>query len=380
MYPEWQRVNEECHQLIHIGDILYDDSSLENSQKDILKTVISYFGAESGQFCLHKSEKPVACKEKTALQNLSWAYTQQYIDYYHDLDPFVHIMPEVRAFRDNDLLSAILWRSCEFNDDFIRPQKIRHLLVMRVHNDTHMLGHMGVFRSCDGPAFSKKDLFKAQYLSSVLSQNLRLKNLLQRSQEMEGVIRQFMGVPSTEVLILDSNLNLVYWNPQTLQSCLSTSPDQKNTGSIKKNYPILPGNIMEKCIKIRESLRENYSSLYSENRYALSWSETGRQVTSEIIVLPSSNHPDITFSSFHFLIVLHYVHRSTLAHRSSGTGDHKLTYKEVEIAKFICQGLTNKEIGQQLYVSLPTVVTHVKHIYQKLGVQRRSQLIHNLLS
>jgi DNA-binding CsgD family transcriptional regulator len=37
-------------------------------------------------------------------------------------------------------------------------------------------------------------------------------------------------------------------------------------------------------------------------------------------------------------------------------------------------GKTNKEIAGQLYLSLNTVETHLAHVYQKLGINRRGQL------
>jgi DNA-binding NarL/FixJ family response regulator len=41
----------------------------------------------------------------------------------------------------------------------------------------------------------------------------------------------------------------------------------------------------------------------------------------------------------------------------------------------IGQGYRNKEIANKLYISEPTVKTHLQHIFQKLGVKNRSQLI-----
>ena len=51
-----------------------------------------------------------------------------------------------------------------------------------------------------------------------------------------------------------------------------------------------------------------------------------------------------------------------------------LTSREREITYLICRGLSNKEIGDRLYISLPTVVTHVHHIFEKLEVTSRSKL------
>lgn len=52
-----------------------------------------------------------------------------------------------------------------------------------------------------------------------------------------------------------------------------------------------------------------------------------------------------------------------------------LSNKEREIVKIISQGLTNKEIASQLYISEQTVKTHVNSIFKKLNLARRTQLV-----
>jgi DNA-binding CsgD family transcriptional regulator len=53
---------------------------------------------------------------------------------------------------------------------------------------------------------------------------------------------------------------------------------------------------------------------------------------------------------------------------------HPLTAREFEVAKLIVQGLTNAEIGEQIFVSPKTVSAHVEHILAKLGVARRAEI------
>lgn len=43
-------------------------------------------------------------------------------------------------------------------------------------------------------------------------------------------------------------------------------------------------------------------------------------------------------------------------------------------AGLVTEGLTNKQIAQQLFISDNTVDSHIRHIMNKLGVNSRSQI------
>ena len=52
-----------------------------------------------------------------------------------------------------------------------------------------------------------------------------------------------------------------------------------------------------------------------------------------------------------------------------------LTTREHEILVLIAQGLTNREIGERLFVSENTVKTHSSRLFEKMQVNRRVQAV-----
>jgi LuxR family maltose regulon positive regulatory protein len=52
-----------------------------------------------------------------------------------------------------------------------------------------------------------------------------------------------------------------------------------------------------------------------------------------------------------------------------------LSQRELQILTLICKGLSNQEIGQQIFLSLSTVKWHNQNIFDKLDVQRRTEAV-----
>jgi DNA-binding CsgD family transcriptional regulator len=52
----------------------------------------------------------------------------------------------------------------------------------------------------------------------------------------------------------------------------------------------------------------------------------------------------------------------------------QLTAQELQIAQLAAQGLSNREIGERLYLSHRTISTHLYRVFPKLGITSRGQL------
>ena len=66
---------------------------------------------------------------------------------------------------------------------------------------------------------------------------------------------------------------------------------------------------------------------------------------------------------------------ATVEQNRSAADQETLTQREQEILSLVAQGLSNREIAEQLCVSRYTVESHIKHIYRKLSVSKRTKAV-----
>jgi RNA polymerase sigma factor (sigma-70 family) len=86
--------------------------------------------------------------------------------------------------------------------------------------------------------------------------------------------------------------------------------------------------------------------------------------------------------SFEGLGLLRYAERAHRELRASGEAPRRrvpeawaqLTPQELQIAQLAAEGLSNREIGERLYLSHRTVGSHLYRLFPKLGVTTRTQL------
>ncbi|MFL1446211.1 helix-turn-helix transcriptional regulator, partial [Nocardiopsis protaetiae] len=57
---------------------------------------------------------------------------------------------------------------------------------------------------------------------------------------------------------------------------------------------------------------------------------------------------------------------------AAGEAPAGLTQREVEVLRLVARGMTNREIGEKLFISAKTVSVHMSNLMGKLGVTNRN--------
>jgi len=70
-----------------------------------------------------------------------------------------------------------------------------------------------------------------------------------------------------------------------------------------------------------------------------------------------------------------YARRGRGERRRPPIGWASLTPAELDIVRLVAGGHTNAEIGQRLFMSVNTVKKHLSHVYAKLDVEGRTDLV-----
>ena len=69
-----------------------------------------------------------------------------------------------------------------------------------------------------------------------------------------------------------------------------------------------------------------------------------------------------------------YVRRARGVRKRPSRGWDSLTPTELEVVRHIAAGLSNRQIGERMFISLGTVKAHLSHIFTKLGTPSRAHL------
>jgi DNA-binding CsgD family transcriptional regulator len=154
----------------------------------------------------------------------------------------------------------------------------------------------------------------------------------------------------------------------------------KMIGAIWKNDLLLSHNASG--FFSREYCRRCRLLVFAEALIAEEITNAIRETENELVlvfdnpgeIMPQYRHLRAVDLYVEFQVIQDIVNGFLLREPGSESGENDLTLREKEVLTLVAMGFSNKEIADNLFISIHTVITHRKNITAKLGIKSISGL------
>jgi len=172
-------------------------------------------------------------------------------------------------------------------------------------------------------------------------------------------------------MILDDKLQPIFSNFEAREFCLALYQKQKHQaieGEIEES-PV-PREILRDCLDLKGLFQRGHQTASLRRQRMMDTGQNKRfQVISSLVEYSFQEVPSVRF-----VIYLLDFSEICRGREEALKEKYQLTKREIDIVRWVSQGLTNDEIGEKLYISRFTVETHLKNIFDKTKVKHRTGL------
>jgi DNA-binding CsgD family transcriptional regulator len=353
-----------------IGVIETANSQLEPvaMRQNVLNAMQKLFNIERANFYLSTNDWRTLDLDNVVSLEVDKHYNDQYAQYYYQFSPVLR--PENfrrTVFSIDRVIPYSDWAKSEFYDALFRPQNIHYELVIHPYRGMRSMGLLALFRSREAGGFDEKDMLLARRLVRPLAIALDNVQLVARIKADLDQSRATVESSPLGLVLLDSDARPVYWNAKAKQICLSLAHEV--TGGHEKGNEALPIplDIKEDCLALKQ-LSETRSQIGPLSRIRT----IGREGYSRFEVMVCLTHqPCPSVSNPCFVVSIEDTLETAEIRKDASRAKYRLSDREAEIALLVSQGFTNGEIARKLSISRLTVETHMKNLFEKVGVRNR---------
>lgn len=295
-------------------------------------------------------------------------------DYFHQVlaTDFMRIFNEMEISRPSsvdDLVPRRRWLASDLYKQYLKPFNIQRVLLTDVWRDPLLLVRLCVERSNDQEEFSEEDRQLLERLARHLAKSMDLRSSLQQSHTSSQFYQDAMDQLGVCALFLNASGQLIHAN-QTGTDLLN----QRNGLMLRDDKPValsqcrnadhfhtLVGGLLGSDSPVPQGMclldhRGNMQLEILGRRLPLKGPAESKTAVAVLLITPSrleSKEP-----STHLLRDI-----------------YGFTACEARLAKLLVQGYSTQEAADLLQVSINTVKTHLKGIFDKMGYNKQSQVL-----
>jgi DNA-binding CsgD family transcriptional regulator len=340
--------------------------------KDLLTEMLNIFRSNDAEFFPSNQNLTGVDLSNSFTLKEGKADLVKYVDHYWRYDPLYsaqfNTKPTNRVFKTDDVISYSQLKKLDYYREYLQSINWFGELVIRLCTDEGFWGTISISRSSKQPYFNHTDVQKAEFLLPYLINTFEATMFFSKINGERKAFEQWLESRPEGIILLDTKLQPVFFNNKAKQMSRPLS-EIKSESLIKyQNVDItLPQSIAEDCKRLADAPESGHSlpnnriiNTKNGERYYIRYTLIN-QLCQEIL-LP------------YFII-----HMNDLTNNTEEAGvillkNYGLSEQEEKIAQYTGQGLTNKEIGKKLGISQFTVQSHLRNIFEKMGIKRRSQL------
>jgi len=361
--------HRELKDVLYVTCIALNCGTVDELRKEVLYCLERMFECEkSGFFLVQMPHRWVDCLG-SVVRGIDRDFLTIYDQRYRALDPYIEIewpnLPPVATpeeiFPSSDLIAS------EYYNDFLKPQSIRHILTMFLKSDRQPLGAVGLFRPSYASSFTARDKAKAElivpYLVGILEEKMLSNHIMHCAKVFESVA---LGWPHKGIMLLNDSLEPIYVSDEA--HVLMNSLCRKEHAHDRLQCS-LPEEIYRCCEELRRCEEDQDYTEPLQRQFTLAEGKKDQKLSVLLRLLMHENRT---------LFLVGFVPGDPAVSMHRRLNKLGLSQREAEVAWLVFNGMELSEVCDKLCISHHTVKSHLKSIYEKLGVHTRANLIRRL--
>jgi DNA-binding CsgD family transcriptional regulator len=295
------------------------------------------------------------------------------------LKSYIAAQPHHRFVRISDLFSnrSSLIKSA-FYRRYMAPQKCAHGVCLSFWKDQRIICVIAIMRTATQGDLSLAEMKLLRQLYHQFQTALCRLRLLEREHSLRMDLEEFLSRLPMPTILLRWNLKPIYQNLAAREFCAVWEKGPEEAKRTKANSPI-PSEILDRCRLLKQQWAEAQRPIapltgFKEERVhhprlpRLRATVQLKQLMSVGVTRP------------HFLIECEDLRRHAALSTGSAASARlphlvRLTRREQEVARLVCEGRSNQEIANDTCLSLPMVKKHLHAVFRKLEVPSRTRLV-----
>jgi DNA-binding CsgD family transcriptional regulator len=349
-------------------------TALESTEADeqlseVLRLLEPIFKASNNNFFFASSNGTTLNLNRVIGRGIDTKFFADFRKYYHKLDPYYKIWASKSSptamITDHALNDSSL---SEYYNDFLKPQSIQYQMSVYLRSQQRLLGVLSLFRPSNANEFSPIDQAKAELLAPYLAGALEKALISEKRADQDAIIDSIIShLPYKGVMVLDGSLELIYADKNATR--IMSHLNQSKKGRKEARQP-LPKEIYLPCKDLINFSTPDEDSESAHQQFEWISLQDNKKLSIQL--------RRITHRTKDPLLLLCFDPKEKEINLLEKLKQCGLSHRQAEVVFLLNQGLTNKEIANKLFISYYTVENHLRAIYQKMGVNNRTQLSYRL--